>query len=437
MLSRNLWLHRCLSGRLHRSVHLHGHRILHRSGVGLSGGRGRGNAGTLAIARQIDHEVALVLVRPLLGIARGPVAERAELEHVGEHAREEDDEHHEHEIDDEDHAADRENAREGIVAVGIVVTVRVAVAVAIARKGTARDQGEDERDEQNRDDGDKEHEDLGEHGCAEELAELLFAGLPDLVERERALGAAGHGQVHDGGARDHAEEDAEAKGRQREHAAQQVVQGIDGRCGVAVVRVAHIRLKEPVETAVGELVEDRGRHPGDQREHERQGGPEHTERERRRAQKRLVNVKARATGKIATPLDGITRSAEGDTDRSEQADRAENPADNGDDHGKDRDHRDKRRQKGDLADAREHALDRRDVGKGLPEAALCIDRGCRDGRHLGKSGRWLSSRDVRRLGRVRLGLRSRLRLSLGPGFARRLGRLHLGTSRLGLRGRAA
>ena len=81
----------------------------------------------------------------------------------------------------------------------------VVVAIHTDRGNGAKDERQDPGDNV----GDQARQKLGKERSAEQLGLIVLKGRPDLIERKRALDAAGHRKVHHGDVGEHGKEDAQ------------------------------------------------------------------------------------------------------------------------------------------------------------------------------------------------------------------------------------
>ena len=132
-----------------------------------------------------------------------PIANGAILEHLAKHNEKHRDKGSDHQEQDEHDAAAPKNrleARRRVIAV---------IAIAAETKGCkgAKDDGEDPHD----DIRNNARQNLGKNRGAEQLAQIGLVGLPNLLERKRALHAAGDRKVQHSGIAKHPKEDAQHK----------------------------------------------------------------------------------------------------------------------------------------------------------------------------------------------------------------------------------
>ena len=322
-------------------------------------------------------------MRPILGIASCPVTERAELEHLTEHAGEDADEHEEHQKDDCDATTDGKDAKDAIRAVAVVVSI-----VTVAAHHHTDDKAEDERQNPADNRRDETDEDLRQNSCTEQLSKLFLAALPNLAERKRALDAASHREVHDGGVADHVKNDGKDDGSDKSNDDQQ-----DQNAGKGVARAA-VTIGVAADCAQSQRTCANGRdddendkgHPRNDGENAHEGILEDTQRKHRRAQKGLFDIEALAAREVASPLDGVARTAERGDRRDDQSDGACKPTDDRNNQNENGNQRDGRRQERNLAHATENALNLGHILESLREATLGIHRSVKrrllHGRHL-------------------------------------------------------
>ena len=258
------------------------------------------------------------------------------LEHLAKDRKKHGDECNQHQEQNERDAAGRNDRLDTC---GTVV-----VAVHADRGNGSKDSRQNPRNNV----GDQARQKLGKNRSTEQLGLVVLKGTPDLIERKRALNAAGHGKVHHGDVGEHLKENAQDRRRNQskdEQAQRAKQRGLE--CIGAVVGIRACSTKY---------------HALDQREHDAQHGNSRDDLEYHRddarkdaqtkrsgAHQRAVHAVLDLEGQVTTPLNTKARSAHARNVSRQKTDRCSDTANDGDKQHEYRNDADQRGQKGNLA----------------------------------------------------------------------------------------
>ena len=241
----------------------------------------------------------------------------------------------------------------------------IVVAIHTDRGNGAKDDRQDPCDNV----GDQTRQKLGKERSAEQLGLIVLKGCPNLIERKRALDATGHRKVHHGNVGEHLKEDPQD--RRGNHSQDKQAKRAKQRSLERIRAVIRIRARGANYHALHQRKHytDNG-NGSDNLEHDRNNARKDSETKRRGTHQRTTHAVIDLKRQVATPLDAKARTAHARHVGSQKADGSRNTADNGDEQHEYRHDTDKRRQKGNLAHALQHARSLGHILKRLSRAAL-------------------------------------------------------------------
>ena len=241
----------------------------------------------------------------------------------------------------------------------------VVVAIHTDRGNGAKDERQNPGDNV----GDQTRQKLGEERSAEQLGLIVFKRRPDLVERKRALHTTGHRKVHHGDVGEHLKEDPQD--RRGNHSQDKQAKRAKQRCLECIRAVIRIRARGANYHALHQRKHytDNG-NGSDNLEHDRNNARKDSETKRRGTHERTIHTVINLERQIATPLDTKAGTAHARNASCQKADGSCDAANNGNKQHKHRHDTDKRRQKGNLAHALQHARSLSHILERLSHTAL-------------------------------------------------------------------